>query len=181
MSVPSMSRTAMVGSFTPGRYPASPSLTALFHPGALEPPPDHRRTASRESGVRAEARPCFRPLAALSAGQAAQCLGNGRGAVLVGDPGSEVTCPVQVGRAGSGVAKCDGEGGNGEPPKRDRPGPDPEGGGPRGPEWLITDHRHADGGNAGAQSCRRGASASVVNDGGHSREEPVMRRVTDQD
>src|SRR5947209_12181445 len=117
MSVPSMSRTAMVGSVTCGRYPASPCLTALFsnsYDGVQ---------AARCGGTRS-----------LSAGQAAECLGNGHGAVLAGDPGSEVACPLQVGRAGSGVAKCGGEGGNGEPPKGDRPGPDPEGGDPRGPE-----------------------------------------------
>jgi hypothetical protein len=68
-------------------------------------------------------------------------MGDRPGAILTGDPGGEVACPVQVGRAGGGVTKRGGEGGSGEPAERDRPGPDPESGEPGGPEWLAAERR----------------------------------------
>ena len=54
-----------------------------------------------------------------------------------------------------------------------------ERGQPGRPERLVADLRHAHRRDPGAQAGRRGARARMMNDGGHLREQPVVRHVAD--
>src|ERR1039457_6202714 len=100
-------------------------------------------------------------------------------AVLAGQPAGQRLRPV--GRTGDRVPDGRGERLGGEPLVADGPWPGAEGGEPGGPEWLVADHRHAYGGDSGAEPGRRCARARVMDHRRHPGEEPVVRHLADND